>query len=364
MRWYLSDHLGTVRDLADAAGEVIDHIAYDSFGNVLAESNPAAGDRFRFTGREFDAATGQYYYRARYYDGTIGRFTSEDPLGLAACDVNLYRYVSNRPTAASDPSGRKPVPPPPGPPSRWTGPEYAAWYAQYMAYMGQIAAPVVPSSEPSFWDLYWYYLLPGHDAPADPWLLNVGSEIGWGIVGVGTGGLAGIGVGSAVGGGLLGGGTAGAVVGGIVGGGVGGAIGDTVGSIAGGDIGGTIGTTGGGFAGGWGGGITGGYPWRPPRPGPTPPGLPMPPGGGLVELPHPWPPAWVRPTPGGGFAGGGVIPPGFRPPVDVPPIMPRPVPPWVRPPVFLEPPWWPPGPIPPPDPIPGPPWHPITNYPN
>jgi len=105
VRWYLSDHLGTVRDLADAAGEVIDHLAYDAFGNVLAESNPAAGDRFRFTGREFDAATGQYYYRARYYDGRIGRFTSEDPLGLSAGDVNLYRYVHNRPTMATDPYG-------------------------------------------------------------------------------------------------------------------------------------------------------------------------------------------------------------------------------------------------------------------
>jgi len=102
VRWYLSDHLGTVRDLADSAGEVIDHIAYDSFGNVLSETSPAAGDRFRFTGREFDAATGQYYYRARYYDGRIGRFTSEDPLGLAAGDVNLYRYVSNRPTVLTD----------------------------------------------------------------------------------------------------------------------------------------------------------------------------------------------------------------------------------------------------------------------
>jgi len=105
VRWYLSDHLGTVRDLADAAGEVIDHLAYDAFGNVLAESNPAAGDRFRFTGREFDAATGQYYYRARYYDGTIGRFTSEDPLGLSAGDVNLYRYAGNGPVAALDPLG-------------------------------------------------------------------------------------------------------------------------------------------------------------------------------------------------------------------------------------------------------------------
>jgi len=108
VRWYLSDHLGTVRDLADAAGEVIDHIAYDAFGNVLAESNPAAGDRFRFTGREFDAATGQYYYRARYYNAAIGRFTSEDPLGLSAGDKNLYRYVLNRPTVNIDPTGFRP----------------------------------------------------------------------------------------------------------------------------------------------------------------------------------------------------------------------------------------------------------------
>jgi len=113
VRWYLSDHLGTVRDLADAAGEVIDHIAYDAFGNVLAESNPAAGDRFRFTGREFDAATGQYYYRARYYDGRIGRFTSEDPLGLAAGDVNVYRYVLNRPAVLADPLGLEAPPFPP-----------------------------------------------------------------------------------------------------------------------------------------------------------------------------------------------------------------------------------------------------------
>ena len=105
VRWYLSDHLGTVRDLADAAGEVIDHLAYDSFGNVLSETNPAAGDRFRFTGREFDAATGQYYYRARYYDGIIGRFTSEDPLGFGARDMNLARYVGNSPARFTDPLG-------------------------------------------------------------------------------------------------------------------------------------------------------------------------------------------------------------------------------------------------------------------
>ncbi len=49
--------------------------------------------------------TGLQYNRARYYDPTTGRWTSEDPLGLAAGDDNLYRYVNNDPTNASDPSG-------------------------------------------------------------------------------------------------------------------------------------------------------------------------------------------------------------------------------------------------------------------
>jgi RHS repeat-associated protein len=95
--WYLTDHLGTVRDLAGAGGELIDHIDYDSFGSVVVETQAAYGDRFKFTGREFDAETGLYYYRARFYDPALGRFLSQDPIGIAAGDPNLYRYVNNRP---------------------------------------------------------------------------------------------------------------------------------------------------------------------------------------------------------------------------------------------------------------------------
>jgi len=110
--WYLTDHLGSVRDIADTAGTVIDHIQYDSFGDVLSETNPEAGDRFKFTGREFDSATGLYYYRARYYDAAIGRFISEDPLGFRAGDPNLYRYVNNAPGVGLDPTGTQRIPNP------------------------------------------------------------------------------------------------------------------------------------------------------------------------------------------------------------------------------------------------------------
>ena len=103
--WYLVDKIGTVRDLIDSLGNIINHIDYSSFGRILLQSNPAVGDRFLFTGREFDAETDLYYYRARYYDPFIGRFISQDPLGFDAGDTNLYRYVFNDPLIFTDPEG-------------------------------------------------------------------------------------------------------------------------------------------------------------------------------------------------------------------------------------------------------------------
>jgi len=103
--WYLTDKLGTVRDITNTSGSVIDHLAYYGYGKVLTESQPANGDRFKFTGREYDVAAGLYFYRARYYDAASGRFVREDPRGFDAGDADLYRYVGNGPTNGSDPSG-------------------------------------------------------------------------------------------------------------------------------------------------------------------------------------------------------------------------------------------------------------------
>ncbi len=104
VRWLLTDHLGTTRDLIDNAGNVINHITYDAYGNVIDQSNASDSTRRLFTGREFDAETGLYYYRARYYDPAIGRFLSEDPLGFID-GPNSFAYVNNRPLAGTDPFG-------------------------------------------------------------------------------------------------------------------------------------------------------------------------------------------------------------------------------------------------------------------
>jgi len=58
-----------------------------------------------YTGRRLDAETGLYYYRARYYHARLGRFVSRDPIGYAAGDANLHRYVKNRAVTALDPVG-------------------------------------------------------------------------------------------------------------------------------------------------------------------------------------------------------------------------------------------------------------------
>ena len=102
--WYLTDHLGSIGAIMNNSGTVLDHITYDPWGTPT-DSNPSAGDRYKFTGQEFDSVTGQYDYRARCYDAAIGRFTSQDPTGFGGEDMNLYRYCGNSPTLFTDPTG-------------------------------------------------------------------------------------------------------------------------------------------------------------------------------------------------------------------------------------------------------------------
>lgn len=74
----------------------------------MGPSQPAdarAAGRSRPAGREWDTNTGLYDNRARYYDPDLGRFISEDPIGFAGGDPNLYGYVNNNPLNGTDPLG-------------------------------------------------------------------------------------------------------------------------------------------------------------------------------------------------------------------------------------------------------------------
>jgi RHS repeat-associated protein len=105
--FYHQDALGSVTDLTDSAGVTAKSYAYDAYGNIL-DSPGTVEQPFTYTGREFDAESGLYYYRARNYDPMTGRFLQADPFGIAA-GVNLYSYVNNDPLNLIDPSGLSPV---------------------------------------------------------------------------------------------------------------------------------------------------------------------------------------------------------------------------------------------------------------
>src|SRR5262249_49862656 len=102
--WYLTDRLGSVRDIVNNSGSVIDHIDYDGFGNAT-ETQATNGDRFKWTGRDLDTETGLQFNRARYYDPKGGRWTTQDPVGFAGGSTNIYAYVGNFTSGAIDPTG-------------------------------------------------------------------------------------------------------------------------------------------------------------------------------------------------------------------------------------------------------------------
>jgi RHS repeat-associated protein len=109
--FYDRDGLGSISELTDNTGAVVESYKYSAFGqpvikdgtgNTLTQS--AIGNTIMFTGRNFDAETGLYFYRARMYSSDLGRFLQTDPAGYMA-GANLYPYCNSNPTSRIDPYG-------------------------------------------------------------------------------------------------------------------------------------------------------------------------------------------------------------------------------------------------------------------
>ena len=102
--FYEADGLGSVTSLTNGAGSALAAYTTDAFGKPVSTADSTVNNPFRYTARDYDSETGLYYYRARYYDPSIGRFISEDPIGFLG-GVNAYTYVSNDPVNKLDPFG-------------------------------------------------------------------------------------------------------------------------------------------------------------------------------------------------------------------------------------------------------------------
>lgn len=142
IEYYLQDGQQNVRALISQDGTVTDRYTYDAFGNEIAhhgnDTNP-----YLFAGQRSDTATGLYDMRARYYDPSVGRFLSRDPLSTSLEDtsqIDRYSYAVNDPVNHVDPSGQLAIPAPV--PANPLSPGAGGAAIEYIGLVARLAAAI------------------------------------------------------------------------------------------------------------------------------------------------------------------------------------------------------------------------------
>ena len=99
------DQVGSLRVVAAGLGNAVKELVYDSFGNILEDTNPAFRVPIGFAGGLYDPDTNLIRFGHRDYDPDTGRFTALDPLGDAGGDADWYGYCLDDPVNLVDPEG-------------------------------------------------------------------------------------------------------------------------------------------------------------------------------------------------------------------------------------------------------------------
>jgi len=106
LRWHFADALGSVWALTNSYGGVTDKYAYNAYGECIYQYGPTE-NHARFIGEAgcHDDLNGLVLMGYRYYDPALGRFITQDPMGLEGGDLNFYAYCGSNPMTGIDPSG-------------------------------------------------------------------------------------------------------------------------------------------------------------------------------------------------------------------------------------------------------------------
>jgi RHS repeat-associated protein len=100
--FYHYDAIGNVLFITDSTGAIVTAYTQEGFGNVIAGS--VVNNNYHLTTKEQDPDSELYYFSARWYDPSVGRFISKDPIGFYG-GINSYSYVGNNVLNFSDPMG-------------------------------------------------------------------------------------------------------------------------------------------------------------------------------------------------------------------------------------------------------------------
>lgn len=237
--FFLKDALGSITDITNSSGSIIQKYGYSAFGKLLKvkdgngadiSANPLMQIMHTFTGREYDKETGLYFYRARYYDPEVGRFIQTDPhpgnLSNPLTYINKYIYVLNNPINATDPLGL------------WSLKKFISGAAKAVVntakkvMSNKVAGLIISTVVAGPIGALAYINMSGQFHPKDVAFVNMVAVT---AAAAATGGAAGAAVGGLVGGGLAGA-AVGAVAGAVVGGVTGGFVGGTLSSLGGGSF--------------------------------------------------------------------------------------------------------------------------------
>jgi RHS repeat-associated protein len=119
--YYHPNSLYSIEALTDSTGTPVERYIYDAYGeprvldgsynpeplNAWGTPHSGVNNIYLFTGRQLDEERGLYFYRARYYHPTLGRFVERDPASPESAVINLYDYVDSNPVNNLDPTGRQ-----------------------------------------------------------------------------------------------------------------------------------------------------------------------------------------------------------------------------------------------------------------